>query len=162
MRILVTSDTHRDFYALHTLVEKFHRTADIFIHLGDGADELEQVADLYPNCKFLNVRGNCDFGVTASLAGCFSCGIARIFYTHGHMYNVKYELESLFHAGAQVQANVILFGHTHVPMVDYRDGVHILNPGSLGMPYGSKPTYGVVDITDRDIVCYINELDLLK
>lgn len=161
MRIIVTSDTHRDFYALHTLVEKYRNTADLFIHLGDGAVELEQVENIYPECRFLSARGNCDFGTTASLAGCFSCGIAKIFYTHGHMYNVKYELDDLYRAGAEVEANVILFGHTHVPLVDYRDGVHILNPGSLGMPRGTKPSYGVIDITERDIVCYINELDLI-
>lgn len=160
MRLIVTSDTHRDFFALHTLVEKFHHTADLFIHLGDGADELEQVKDLYPECKFLNVRGNCDFGRQGTFAGCFSCGIAKILYTHGHIYNVKYELESILRAGKEVDANVILFGHTHVPMVDYRDGVHMLNPGSLGMPHGAKPTYGVVDITEKEIVCFINELDL--
>ncbi len=160
MRLIVTSDTHRDFYALHTLVEKHHRTADLFLHLGDGADELEQVKDIYPECKFLSVRGNCDFAVNSSLVGSFSCGDAKIFYTHGHIYNVKYELESLYRAGKEIEANVILFGHTHVPMVDYRDGVHILNPGSLGMPRGEKPTYGVVDITDQGIVCFINELDL--
>lgn len=160
MRIIVTSDTHRDFYALHTLVEKYRNTAALFIHLGDGAVELEQVENIYPECKFLSARGNCDFGINASLAGCFSCGIAKIFYTHGHMYNVKYELDDLYRAGAEVQANVILFGHTHIPLVDYRNGVHILNPGSLGMPRGTKPSYGVIDITDRDIVCFINELDL--
>ena len=157
MRIIVMSDTHRDFWSVRELVEK-HRAADIFIDLGDGARELSETVSLYPETKFLSVRGNCDFGVETTLAGCFSCGQAKIFYTHGHMYNVKFGLEDLMRAGKEVAANVILFGHTHIPLCEYRDGVHLLNPGSLGMPRGAKPTYGVVDVTERGIVCFINEL----
>ena len=97
MRIIVMSDTHRDFFAIQELVQK-HQDAEIFIHLGDGASEFSQIVTLYPNHKFLNVRGNCDFGVEATLAGCFSCGIAKIFYTHGHMYSVKYDLDGLLDA----------------------------------------------------------------
>ena len=157
MRIIVMSDTHLDFHALMELVEK-HREADIFIHLGDGARELAQVVEIFPEHKFLSARGNCDFGSESALAGCFSCGQAKIFYTHGHMYNVKYGLADLVRAGQEMQANVVLFGHTHIPMVDYREGMHLMNPGSLGMPRGSNGTYGVLDVTEQGIVCFINEL----
>lgn len=158
MRIIVTSDTHRDFHALKMLVDK-HRNADIFIHLGDGAQELAQIKDLYPECKFLSVRGNCDFGVSTTLTGCFSCGSAKIFYTHGHLYDVKYSIDDVIRAAREIEANVVLFGHTHIPLVDYIDGIHVMNPGSLGMPRTAKGTYGVLDITEQGIVCYINELD---
>ena len=134
MRIIVMSDTHRDFFAIQELVQK-HQDAEIFIHLGDGASEFSQIVTLYPNHKFLNVRGNCDFGVEATLAGCFSCGIAK-----------------------EVGANVVLFGHNHVPLCTYRDGIHLMNPGSLGMPRGNNPSYGVIDITEKEIVCFVNEL----
>ena len=74
------------------------------------------------------------------------------------MYNVKYGLADLVRAGQEMQANVVLFGHTHIPMVDYREGMHLMNPGSLGMPRGSNGTYGVLDVTEQGIVCFINEL----
>ena len=61
MRLIVTSDTHRDFHSLRRLVEMHRASADIFIHLGDGAQELEQAIALYPDCKWLSVRGNCEF-----------------------------------------------------------------------------------------------------
>lgn len=157
MRIIVMSDTHRDFRSLQKLIG-MHRKADIFLHLGDGAQEFERMKELYPEHKFLNVLGNCDFGVSATLAGCYTCGIAKLFYTHGHMYNVKYATDNLLKAAKEMEANVVLFGHTHIPLVEYHDGVYLMNPGSLGMPRGSKGTYGVVDVTDKEIVCYINEL----
>lgn len=158
MRIIVMSDTHRDYFALRELVEK-HRDADLFIHLGDGAQELEQVAALYPSSKFLGVRGNCDLGSNSTLAGCLNCGAAKIFYTHGHMYNVKSGLDTFLRAAREMDANVALFGHTHVAMTEYRDGLYLMNPGSLGMPRGAKPTYGVIDVTPAGIVTYLNELD---
>jgi putative phosphoesterase len=158
MQIIVMSDTHRDFHSIQEVVTK-HRNADIFIHLGDGARELGKIMELYPEYKFLSVRGNCDFVATANLAGCIHCGMAKIFYTHGHMYNVKYNLETLLNAAKEIQANVVLFGHTHIPMVDYKDGLHILNPGSLGMPRaGNNSTYGVVEADEQGIVCRIQEL----
>lgn len=52
------------------------------------------------------------------------------------------------------EAKVVLFGHTHEAYYEYRDGIHILNPGSLGHPRGSLyPTYAVIDIQGKNIVC---------
>ncbi|MCI8650507.1 MAG: metallophosphoesterase [Anaerotruncus sp.] len=159
MRIIVMSDTHRDFFSIQELVKK-HQRADLFLHLGDGARELAEIQGLYPDFSFLGVRGNCDFGTDAPLASCFCCGDAKIFYTHGHMYNVKYGLEDLLHAGKEMEANVVLFGHTHIPLVDYRDGIHLMNPGSLGMPRKNNPSYGILDVTEQGIVCYTQRLQI--
>ena len=61
MRILVASDTHHDFHALKRAVE-CQPSAEIVIHLGDGADDAEDVKYLFPQKMFLQVRGNCDWG----------------------------------------------------------------------------------------------------
>ena len=51
-------------------------------------------------------------------------------------------------------ASVVLFGHTHEAFYEYRDGIHFLNPGSLGSPRGPLyPTYGVIDIQGKSLVC---------
>ena len=42
-RIIVVSDTHRDYKSLERLVLMHKKTADLFIHLGDGAQELAAV-----------------------------------------------------------------------------------------------------------------------
>ena len=45
-------------------------------------------------------------------------------------------------------ADIVLFGHTHLPITEYDDELYLLNPGSLQYTDG---TYGVIDITDAGI-----------
>lgn len=161
-RIIVVSDTHRDYKSLEQLVRMHKKTADLFIHLGDGAQELAAVQKEYPDVKWLQAPGNCDYTSNAPSVGCFTCKKARIFYTHGHIYYVKYGLDVLLAAGAEAGANVILYGHTHIPHVKYRDGTYIMNPGSLGQPRDGRHTYGVIDVSDREIICHISELAALR
>ena len=151
MRILVVSDTHRDRYALRRAILA-QPTAEAVIHLGDGADEAEEMKLNFPEKMFLLVRGNCDWGSTLPPEGVAEFAGKRIFYTHGYTYNVKYGLYEAHSAARRSKADVLLFGHTHVPLAEYRDGVYLLNPGSLN---GSFGTYGTLDITSAGIVTNI-------
>jgi putative phosphoesterase len=36
---------------------------------------------------------------------------------------------------AGVEARCVVFGHTHLPVDRRRDGVHLVNPGSVGLPF---------------------------
>ena len=45
-------------------------------------------------------------------------------------------------------ADIVLFGHTHLPITEYDDELYLLNPGSLQYADG---TYGIIDITDAGI-----------
>ena len=49
---------------------------------------------------------------------------------------------------------MVLFGHTHEAFYEYRDGIHFLNPGSLGSPRGPlDPPDGVIDSQGTSLVC---------
>ena len=157
-RIIVVSDTHRDYKSLERLVLMHKKTADLFIHLGDGAQELAAVKKIYPNVKWLQTPGNCDYASGEASVGFYGCMKARIFYTHGHIYCVKYGLDALLTAGQEVGANMILYGHTHIPHVKHENRVYLMSPGSLGQPRGGGRTYGVLDVSDSEIVCHISEL----
>lgn len=159
MRIIVMSDTHQEYRAAKKLIQ-LHEEADLFLHCGDGYQECELLQREFPNRKLKWVRGNCDFGCSSEikLNEIFEAGQARIFMTHGHLYHVKYSLEDLVEAGAAYNANVILYGHTHVASVAYKNGVYVMNPGSLGQPRGGKASYGIVDVTEKEIVCHTAEL----
>ena len=151
MRILVVSDTHRDAFSLRQAILK-QPTADVVIHLGDGADEAQEMKESFPEKMFLMVRGNCDWGSMLPNEGDAAFAGKNIFYTHGNTYDVKYGLYEATSAARDHKADILLFGHTHNALTDYQDGLYIMNPGSL---HGSQGTYGILDITDAGIVTNI-------
>lgn len=149
MRILVVSDSHGDEGALLRALEA-QPAAHTVIHLGDGAREAADAATGCPDRVFYGVRGNCDWSSDAAglmYAREETCGGKRLFFTHGHLYGVKGGLYRVTCAARERGADILLFGHTHVPLTDYDDGLYILNPGSL-----ANGAYGIVDITPAGIV----------
>lgn len=157
MRILVISDSHGKYISVEKVLLR-EPQAEIVIHLGDGAFDLLDCKDDFPEKMFVAVRGNCDFGTELPLSELRSFSGVRIFFTHGHMYEVKFGLPKLINTAMYNEADIVLFGHTHNAVVDYIDGLHIMNPGSLGAGY-SQCSYGIIDITDAGIVCSIKEFD---
>jgi putative phosphoesterase len=151
LRILVVSDTHRDRYALRNALLA-QPNAEVVIHLGDGEEEANEMKLNFPEKMVLQVRGNCDWGSTLPTEGIAQFEGKRIFYTHGYTYNVKFGLYEAVSAARAKKADVLLFGHTHNPIAEYRDGLYIMNPGSLN---GSNGTYGTLDITPAGIVTNI-------
>ena len=148
MRILVVSDTHHDAFALRAAIRRQPK-AEVVIHLGDGEEEAAMMKANFPEKMFLQVRGNCDWGSTLPSVGEITLEGKRIFYTHGHVYNVKYGLYQIVCAARERKADILLFGHTHNALQEYDEGLYILNPGTL---HGSEGTFGIVDITPAGIV----------
>ena len=62
MRIVVTSDSHRNTRNLYEIIEKHKESTDLFINLGDGEDDVDSALLLYPTIKLERVCGNCDWG----------------------------------------------------------------------------------------------------
>jgi len=71
-------------------------------------------------------------------------GGVRIFALHGHTRNVKRSPMAAMYAAKEYGAQVLLFGHTHVPLVDNDGSLLTLNPGAAGEPL--HPTCGVLTI----------------
>ena len=158
MRIIVISDTHGDFWALQQIVERHRRDTELFLFLGDGAREWQEIQELYPELSYDSVRGNCDFGVRTKDQGLLSTPWGKILYTHGHRFNVKYGLYDLKETARQNGAVIALYGHTHAAYTEYDDGLYVMNPGSPAQPRGgSKPGYGILDLTDAGIVTNLVE-----
>lgn len=151
MRILVTSDTHGDFQTLNSIVMSQPK-AEVIFHLGDGEEQAQRIKTLYNDRTVINVRGNCDWGSMLPPVQTITLEGKKIMATHGHLYNVKMELYTIYQAARSEKADILLFGHTHNAMTDYDDGLYIMNPGSLHGAYG---TYGIIDITKAGIVTNI-------
>ncbi len=159
MRILVVSDTHGNADNLRRAILA-QPQAEIVIHLGDGEEETNLIKRSFPEKMFLQVRGNCDWGSSLPVKGEYtveeeSGRRCKIFYTHGHLYNVKSGLYNIVCAAREEKADVLLFGHTHEAMTDYEDGLYLMNPGSLK---GWKPSYGILDVTPQGIVTNLMQL----
>lgn len=153
MRVLVISDVHGKSSAMAQAIEEQPSARDV-LFLGDGLREAQDVADRFPDRRFYMVPGNCDFAAPGPFSRLEFFGNKRFFFTHGHKYNVKYDLYTLEQAAKEQKADVVLFGHTHVPYEEYDSGMYYLNPGSLGY----LDTYGYVDVTASGIMTGIVHL----
>ena len=150
--VLIVSDTHGRLTRLDELIEyrqKLLKNGEVLtiIFLGDG------LCDLFASKHFdgiitYAVRGNCDasdrfspYGEEMPLYRTVDLGGHRIFMAHGHTLSVKSTRDELCREASRQGADIALFGHTHVPALEYiekgsvrgveRDLV-IFNPGSLG------------------------------
>lgn len=158
MRIIVVSDTHRRFQEFYDIITKHRQEAALFIHLGDGQREVDDILELFPDLNLHCVRGNCDYGSILPEVEVVSAGNERILCTHGHNFFVKSTLEPLKKFALQNNCRIALYGHSHKSDTHYEDGIYFMNPGSPSQPRGCKPSYGIIDITTRGIMTFIVEL----
>lgn len=156
MRILVVSDSHGN----DGMLFRAHQQAgsiDAVIHTGDGEMDAQLLEEILGD-GVLRVAGNCDHGSTAPRELQITLAERRILICHGDQYLVKSGLERLLSHGKQCGAEVILFGHTHLALSEQRDGIQLLNPGTL---WGRAPflSYGILEITPQQISATIHQLE---
>lgn len=149
MNIAVVSDTHRSKYHMKKLLKLVEDT-EIMLHLGDNVDDIEFLQTAYKG-KIIAVRGNCDFSYTYPIERLEIIDGKRIFMTHGHKYDVKYDLLRLKYRASEVQADVVLFGHTHMSMAIYDKGIWFINPGSASLARDSKNSIAILQINGDKI-----------
>lgn len=154
-RALVLSDSHRDYLSLAEAI-RLHREADAVFFLGDGENDLYtySVEKEWTGKKLTAVCGNGDFRselpkeVSLPLCG------KNFFVLHGHTRAVKSGLQMLSEAAHEKNADIVLYGHTHVPRAERLDGIWFLCPGSI-----RDGAYGIVDITDKgEVLCFTANL----
>lgn len=147
MRILVISDSHGSNRAIRSVLET-NKGISAILHLGDGERDLDGFSSIFGDMPVFRVSGNCDYASLEPEMRLEIIGGKRIFMTHGHLFGVKHDTSHLLTRASELRADIILYGHTHIPVTSYVEGVHILNPGSLRM--GS---YGAIDIVNQGILC---------
>ena len=144
-KLVILSDSHNSEPAIRRIL-KAEADADALIFLGDGLRDLERALTTAPRLRAYAVAGNCDYGALEPLDGLAAFDKVVVFYTHGHMYGVKYDLDTLADAAAARGAEVALFGHTHIPLEEQHGTVLLFNPGSCGRCYTGPDTYGVLTL----------------
>ena len=158
MKIAVISDSHYDTSSVNA-VKKHLNDVDIIIHCGDGAPDIKLLEEDF-NGEIYAVKGNCDITSEYPSQRIVEVMGNKIFVTHGHMYNVKYEYNSIFYKGKEVEANIVLFGHSHKALINRYDGIILMNPGSITLPYGTmKKTMGFIEINkEGKVETYLKEI----
>lgn len=154
MKILVFSDSHGTVRYMREAVAA--QRPDRVLHLGDVMRDGEELARALPELPIDQVCGNCDGYYAQPEEKVLDLRGHRIFMTHGHLYHVKSGLSLAVRAAQERGAEVLLFGHTHQPLVDRQGPLWIMNPGSIR---GWGPTtYGVLTLEDGRVDCRIVEI----
>lgn len=154
MRILVMSDSHGDYRNVKTAVLTQSK-AEVIIYCGDGEEQAEMIRRDFPDRAVYSVRGNCDWGSKLPAEEMLNLEGKKIMFTHGHIYQVKWGYEEIKRSAREKGADILLFGHTHIPLSEYDNGLYVMNPGSI---YGYTGSYGIVDITEQGIITNIVRL----
>ena len=147
MKVLIISDIHGSFNDLKEVLEK-EISFDILVILGDilngpvNRESKEKVADLLNvfKDKIISVSGNNDGYLNELLEFDNSKYYNLInidnriwFLTHGHIYN-RYNMPD-------INYDIYLQGHRHVPLMSIENDKIYLNPGSISLPRQGTKTY---------------------
>jgi putative phosphoesterase len=131
VRIGAISDTHRSLVGARRLIEKMG-DIELLLHAGDHClDMVHLVAGL--SLPVQGVRGNCDLDRSIPQEEILSLKGWRILLTHGHLYRVKSNYLTLVRRAKEVEADLVVFGHTHKPVNLVHRGIKLLNPGTAGI-----------------------------
>lgn len=149
MKILVFSDSHRSLSGMYAAIDR-HQPQQV-IHLGDIMSDAEEVAEHYPKLPFCLVPGNCDgWGVAIPVKKQIELAGKSILLSHGHRWGVKSGYDAAIADARAVGADILLFGHTHIPLCQrLEDGLWMMNPGP------ARSSYGLIQIENGTIDCSI-------
>ena len=161
MKLFIASDIHGSACFCEQLMDAYHReNADRFLLLGDllyhgPRNDLPEAYDPRKVISMLNahsqdilcVRGNCDtevdqmvldFPIMADYA-LVMCDSLRMYATHGHIFNRD-------HLPPMQPGDILIHGHTHIPVWEKCGQNWILNPGSVSIPKaGSNRGYMILE-----------------
>lgn len=149
MRIGLISDTHG---LLRPQVFGALAGVDRILHAGDIGpagllSELEAIAPVtavWGNTDGFDVREQTRAVANLELGG------RRITLLHGHQLGSPTP-EGLRRACPD--ADIIVYGHTHRPLVDEADGVMVINPGAAGAArFGIPPSVAILTLGDEPTV----------
>ncbi|MBR1738988.1 MAG: phosphodiesterase [Ruminococcus sp.] len=149
MKLFIASDIHGSAYWCRKMLDAFMESGaekllllgDILYHgprndLPDEYDPKAVIAMLNPLAhRILCVRGNCDtevdqmvldFPIMAEYALICADG-KTIFATHGHKFNTS-------SPPPLSEGDILLHGHTHVPVIEEHGHYTYINPGSVSIP----------------------------
>ena len=153
----MVSDTHGNREYLRKAAERLvKKKAVAIVHLGDDYDDVTVLSEL--EIEVLQVPG-----VFSKYYQDPNIPNRQIHEFNGINVLVSHTVES--HRNdlpsdmkpeeivEKKRAQVVLFGHTHIPLLEEKQGILYMNPGHLKEKdkRGSRPSYGIVDFEEGKV-----------
>lgn len=150
MKVLIVSDTHRkneNYFKVLELVKP-----ELVIHCGD-AEGSEYVLTEAAKCPVQIVLGNNDFFSYLPRELELKIASYKVWVTHGHNYYVSMGNEVIKREAQARDMDIVMYGHTHKPVVDRKGSVIAVNPGSLSYPRqeGQRPSYIIMEAEEEEV-----------
>jgi len=158
-KLLVVSDTHGSVSALKTVLTwaKDHMPPNDSIACaafsGDGIHDLTQASNAVGFlCEWKSIRGNNDYDHSLPDTAVFDFNTHIFYMCHGHRHSLYSGYHALVNSGKSNNADVVIFGHTHIPYLKRVGGILVINPGSVGRPRSKAgATFAVIECVSGEI-----------
>ncbi|UJF18786.1 phosphodiesterase [Vibrio sp. SS-MA-C1-2] len=175
MDLFFASDLHGSLSVTEQIIDRYRKSgATRLILLGDLLNhgprnsipegyepaKVAELLNLYKN-EIIAIRGNCDsevdqmlldFPILNDAHSLLLANGTRLFLTHGHINNPDKQPPLMNGDG-------LVYGHTHIPVAEWREGKVIFNPGSPTFPKGGYPaSYGILKDNELHVVALSGEV----
>jgi putative phosphoesterase len=152
VKVGILSDTHLDRLTdnFKSVVETVFSDADMIIHAGDMTGI--EVYEYLSKWNLKAVSGNMDSQELRAILP-----EKRIEEIEGRQIGIihgrgsPYGLE-MFVYNQFRGMDIVIFGHSHVPLHTIRGETIMFNPGSLRKPHNPPGTVGIIEISDENVV----------
>jgi hypothetical protein len=159
MIIGLISDTHISNRA-SKIPEKVFETfknVDLILHAGDVIEE-SVIKELESLAPVIAVQGNVDIlnGLDLPKSKVITAGKTKIGLNHGDI-RPRGDTQQLYYLAKELDVNILITGHTHIPMAEEVNDVLLINPGSPTVPRLSDPSVMILEINDNEV-----DLEVIK
>lgn len=152
-KLVIMSDNHGDQSVIE-LVKEREKGADYYIHCGDSEAPRKEVLN-----GFICVRGNNDWGLDLPKEARLEVEGYSLLITHGQYLGYFHRELAMNDLLTRNHCQILISGHTHVPMFEQDGDFYYINPGSARLPRGGSPkSYAVVYIEQGKVLYELKEI----
>jgi len=153
-KILILSDNHGISDLMSQIIKK-EKPIGMLVHCGD-LEGRPSMLEAMVDCPVHAVSGNNDFSADLPRMKVFRIGKLKVVLVHGHRYRLYEDRSSLYYLARENEADIVMFGHLHVPIIECENGITLINPGSVTYPRqeGRVPTYIIMNVDDKGDATY--------
>ena len=153
MLIGLISDTHipdRAKEIPQKVIDTF-KDVDLILHAGD-LTSMEVIEELEKIAPVMAIQGNMDRvnGIDLPKARVIKAEDLRIGLVHGEVYP-RADTQQLLYLARQLDADILVSGHSHQPKIEQIEGILLLNPGSPIVPRLADRTVMLLKIDKKEV-----------